>query len=394
MNHDLDHRYFEKDQTYDPFQPHEYLTNDLLTRLVLEDKVSLRRHAEFRNLVLFKYRGGYDFFRDEDCEIVKLCRGLVWNERTEKIVANVMPKFHNHFNYKPYELEGMFRDLPFTVWEKIDGSCVYAWWYGGRWQFSTLGSFDSEQSREARKVFEECCSYDRLNKDLTYAFEVIYPRNRIVLDYRGERSLRLLTCRNRETQEEYYNEHIPGISNAKRKDLGFEELLDVADSGSDMEGYVVGFHISHSQKPHYIPEVLRVKFKTRWYFERSKMIEHIWRGKFIRHLGKRDLEGHRFSQEELNNFGCPNVYRVIDETWNLVEGAVSGLIYQFADRKQQAEIINGLGVPRALKSALFASLDFRHSDKVRRLVWKAYSSDTVETIEESYKKNRRELCRV
>jgi RNA ligase len=52
----------------------------------------------------------------------------------------------------------------------------------GEWVLSTRGSFTSEQSIKGFEMLENY-NYEKLHKDYTYLFEIIYDQNRIVVDY-------------------------------------------------------------------------------------------------------------------------------------------------------------------------------------------------------------------
>ena len=63
----------------------------------------------------------------------------------------------------------------------------------GNWAIATRGSFTSEQAVEGTKMLRERIAEGfSPRKGVTYLFEIIYPENRIVLDYGGRRELILL----------------------------------------------------------------------------------------------------------------------------------------------------------------------------------------------------------
>ena len=70
----------------------------------------------------------------------------------------------------------------FDVYEKMDGSLGIFFYYEGGWIMATRGSFTSDQ---AVKGYEMMFNYDfdKLHKDYTYLFEIIYNENRIVVKY-------------------------------------------------------------------------------------------------------------------------------------------------------------------------------------------------------------------
>ena len=109
------------------------------------------------------------------------CRGLILNSRME-IVARPWKKFFN-FGERPLLFD---TDTPVEVTDKKDGSLgiLYRHPMTGDWMIATRGSFQSEQAIHATKVFQDRYSHIVLpDEGITALFEIIYPDNRIVLQY-------------------------------------------------------------------------------------------------------------------------------------------------------------------------------------------------------------------
>jgi RNA ligase len=79
----------------------------------------------------------------------------------------------------------------------MDGSLGILFNYEGEWVFATRGSFTSEQSVKGFEMLQKY-DYQKLHKDYTYLFEIIYNENRIVVKYLFE-DLVLLGMINTET---------------------------------------------------------------------------------------------------------------------------------------------------------------------------------------------------
>ena len=126
------------------------------------------------------------------------CRGLVTNSEG-KIIARPFRKFFNYEEYLDNAPE-MIPNEPFEVFEKMDGSLGILFNYKGDWIMATRGSFTSEQSI---KGFDMLMKYDyeRLPKNFTYLFEILYSENRIVCQYDYE-DLVLLGLIETETEDE------------------------------------------------------------------------------------------------------------------------------------------------------------------------------------------------
>ena len=111
------------------------------------------------------------------CRELMIARGLVVRE-DGMIVARPLPKFFND-----YELKGAKPTGPFEVYEKLDGSCIIMGFYEGKPFFCTRGSFVSDQSIKAEEIYYSKYSNLELDHAYTYCFEIIYPKNKIVVDY-------------------------------------------------------------------------------------------------------------------------------------------------------------------------------------------------------------------
>lgn len=130
------------------------------------------------------------------------CRGLILDEDYE-IVARPWKKF---FNLGEVELGFQFTD-PVEVMDKADGSLGILYphivenveVFDIHWKVSTRGSFRSEQAIRATKMYRDKYSnFDPL-PGYTMLFEIIYPSNRIVLDYGDTEDLVLLGAVENET---------------------------------------------------------------------------------------------------------------------------------------------------------------------------------------------------
>ncbi len=118
----------------------------------------------------------------------------IWNEVTIKCRGMIMDKngkilerpFERFFNLG--ELEGRNISIPledFEVYDKLDGSLGILYWIGDKPFIATRGSFNSEQAIHGTEILYKKYShlFDRLSKSKTYLFEIIYPQNRVVVDY-------------------------------------------------------------------------------------------------------------------------------------------------------------------------------------------------------------------
>jgi RNA ligase len=173
-----------------------------------------------------------------------MCRGLVLNSDGD-IVARPFAKFFNASEHGPGEIP----ELPFEVYEKMDGSLGIFFWYayGGHLHpvFASRGSFTSEQALRGWELLQQH-SYRDLAYGHTHLFEIIYPENRIVVNYGSEEKLVLLsvivTADGREVPRKDIEEHL-GNHFDLVKGYNITESWEHLRSQNEpnREGYVIRF---------------------------------------------------------------------------------------------------------------------------------------------------------
>lgn len=208
---------------------------ELLQQMMAEGYIRTQVHPD-TDYTIYNYTAKVQYDRVWN-EVTLQCRGLVLDSEYNYI-ARPFAKF---FNWG--EMEGQnWPDEPMEVYEKMDGSLGILYWIGDEPYICTRGSFISEQSQEANRMLQTTYkdTIAQLKKDRTYLFEIIYPENRIVVDYADERKLVLLAIIDIETGKDLALEDI-GFPLVKRYDNihSLEGLL--ANQDDDREGYVVRF---------------------------------------------------------------------------------------------------------------------------------------------------------
>jgi RNA ligase len=167
-----------------------------LKRAVDERFITCRPHPENDDLVIWNYTNKclYDgAWRDNSTMIA---RGLI-TKRDGTLVARCMTKF---FNYEEYKFD--LPDEPYTVTEKMDGSMGVLYFLNNVPYIATRGSFESEQAIHATKILREKYSDYDFDPDYTYIFEIVYPENRVIVDYGDMDDLVLITVIHTETGDE------------------------------------------------------------------------------------------------------------------------------------------------------------------------------------------------
>lgn len=126
----------------------------------------------------------------------RICRGLIWNTETLEVVARPFAKFFNYGEPSAPKLKPTTRVLAF---DKLDGSLGILYSTPDGPAIATKNSFQSPQAVHATKVLQE--RYDGWEPPYgtTALFEIIYPDNRIVLDYHDVDDLFLLGIVNNDT---------------------------------------------------------------------------------------------------------------------------------------------------------------------------------------------------
>lgn len=168
-------------------------------------------------------------------DVTLACRGLVTDE-VGNVIAKPFNKFFNMDEGKHTPTED------FEVFEKMDGSLGIMFKYNGEMICATRGSFTSEQSKWMTNYAVEHHYQDIIVEGYTYLFEIIYPENRIVVDYEGQHGLVLLSIIKTDTGEEVpYDELFDGFVVVKKYDgiRDYSELKDKIEHNA--EGFVVRF---------------------------------------------------------------------------------------------------------------------------------------------------------
>ena len=163
---------------------------DKLDRYIRDGYISARRHPHLP-LTIYNYTPKTQWEHLWD-EVTKHCRGLIVDWRGD-IVGNCLVKF---FNYNEQNAQNIDTSGPVQVTDKLDGSYLAVCIYDSQIVTATRGSFESDQALVADQIIAATPEYQAalrlLCADSTAIFEVIYPENRIVLDYGTLRDIVLI----------------------------------------------------------------------------------------------------------------------------------------------------------------------------------------------------------
>lgn len=211
---------------------------DRFNAAVTEKRITKVIHPEFPYLI-WNYTPMTQYGRDWD-DITVMCRGLITTTDGE-IVARPFAKF---FNLEELGPEWKAPSDNFEVTTKEDGSLgiMYPTPTGRR--IATRGSFLSDQAIHANEVMVDWLQDPRWQCDrITYLFEIIYPQNRIVINYGDLDHLVLLAAIDIETGRdvalpEWYSPQVKKVM----VEVDEHELIRLKEADlPNSEGYVICF---------------------------------------------------------------------------------------------------------------------------------------------------------
>ncbi|AWK06993.1 2'-5' RNA ligase [Flavobacterium crocinum] len=179
------------------------MNTTLLKEMISANYVRVNKHPE-HDLYIYNYTQNAQFERIWN-EVTLACRGLILDEKGN-VIARPFPKF---FNLGEMENQ-VLPESAFEVYDKMDGSLGILYWIENVPFIASRGSFTSEQSDKANEMLHGKYkdSWSLLDKNKTYLFEIIYPENRIVLDYGASEELVLLAIIDTNSGEEFPLEDI------------------------------------------------------------------------------------------------------------------------------------------------------------------------------------------
>lgn len=320
--------------------------------------------SEDGRLTIYNYTETCAFDRCWDL-ITMSCRGLIQDQ--SHTVARPFPKF---FNLGEHESDSV-PDLPpvtdfYYVQDKLDGSLIITTMYGEDLIVATRGSFESDQAIHAREILHEVYPDWRPPKGWTVLFEILYPANRIVVDYGGTDDLVLLGAVNNLTGEDWPIENlhrlgwpgstVPLIAVTLRE---IEAIVKDPENGTNREGFVFVW-----------PRDGYPSFRLKMKFAQYVMLHKIVTGLSTTSIW-----------EALSNGQFVELLEVVPDEWhNVVRTTATDIIAGYnaiadqaefdlaavdwqASRKDQAEVVKTFQYPHLV----FAMLDNKPVDA---MIWK------------------------
>lgn len=352
------------------------LNLDKIHERVEQGYISVRPHPS-DSLRIFNYTSKTQIEAKWD-DVTMACRGLILDHRNN-VVARPFQKFFNVgeiavirnrtsslYGVKWKDFYSRLHTEPFKAYPKMDGSLgvVYLNPCNGFWEVATRGSFESPQAQKANTLLK---NYTKsiLRAGYTYLVEIIYPENRIVVDYKGREELLLLAAiRNKDGQDDW--EELERINKywftaiEPVEDLSYLSQLEAVEEKENEEGYVLVYPGLNN---------FRMKFKFSEYCRLHRIMT--------------DVTPKRVWEQLRNNVDLSTwLDKVPDEFYTYVEGIANGLLAEylridneakkkyrevmgFSTRKGQAQVLANY----PYRSLVFAMLDGKdYSENIWRLI--------------------------
>lgn len=190
----------------------------------------------YTNACQFKPLSAWNWFE-------RNARGLILNRETGEIVARPFRKFANYGQEMPKQGTRIVE-----VTEKIDGSLGILYWKDGDgWRIATRGSFSGDQAVWATDFFRRNWNWTPAYSDYTLLFEIVYPANRVVVNYGDLEELVLIGARHKEHGHEMYYQELKAIASKhgfmqpRTYDFSdWTQILEAAEAlSANEEGWVI-----------------------------------------------------------------------------------------------------------------------------------------------------------
>lgn len=357
---------------------YDYISLEELEKSILKGHVSAEHHPEYNNLIKYNYT---QLCQDEKGwnDTVNKCRGLIVDLVTNEIIAKPFIKF---FNFEEYNNSSDMFDcsnIPFNsnnikIYEKLDGSLGILYWINGIPYITTKGSFISNQGKHATKILHTKYKdvIQKLNPDITYLFEIIYPEDLHCITYKGVDDIFLIGMINTDTGENIPIENCDLEFSQPQiyKSIDWQNIRNII-SPEDKEGFVVLFDNHFRLKLKY-DEYLKLQSINSG-LSRRKIIEYYIEGREqeIKDLLKPLDEEHKLYYYKTIFKDLEELYaKIIDQAIKDLDGLV------FENKKEASKYILTCEYPHVM----FAIYNGKNPSKV---IWKLIKNIYKERNHES-----------
>lgn len=344
----------------------ELMSLDLLQDMIDQRMVSITQHPTDW-LWILNYSPVAQYSRTWN-QVTKQCRGLIVDannfERAD-VVARPFPKFMNVAEHAEDSEHGALPDRPFEVFEKMDGSLGILYQASDGPAIATRGSFSSDQALWATEFFRK--NYpDFVPAGLTLLFEIIYPSNRIVVDYGNAERLVLLACIDNETGGDWAIGDVAHPFEIVKRYDGLNDMAEILRLMAELDGNDEGFVLRFQPETPTSPSV-RVKAKGNEYVRLHRIVTGVNAKTIWEYVSAGQ------SLDELLD-------RVPDEFYSWVKNTASGLLAQHVDIFNAAHVeydnrpldVDRKTLAQSWQSSPYRGMLFRLLDgrSIDDLIWK------------------------
>lgn len=238
-------------------------------QLVTDKLLSVQKHNTL-DLLIWNYTQRTQFSKAWTEETM-MARGLI-TDLGGNIIARPFRKFFN-WEEKPEQIPD---ELP-IIYEKFDGSLGVQYYDGDKVCIATRGSFNSDQAKWATEwIQKKGLTRKDFEQGFTYLYEIIYPENRIVVNYGNRSELVLLAAIWTETGNEYGYAGDPMLTPEREGErlrlssavhLAYNDLSKIVEDTKNLDGNQEGYVFHWPFRNN-----LRVKMKGKEYVRLHRLI--------------------------------------------------------------------------------------------------------------------------
>lgn len=351
---------------------HELIDKDLLAEMYDGGYINLQVHPrEPLGILNYAKKTAWEGVWND---ATMKCRGLIYDMTTMEVLARPFEKFFNYGQLSDWTPPGG----PVVATDKQDGSLGILYPLpDGTWAVATRGSFASDQAVHATELFNRKYAHEvRLDPKITYLFEIIYPENRIVLDYGSKDDLILLGAVEIETGRQFtavealYIMRWTGMITETFRATTWEDALAM-EPRENAEGIVV----------HFLETGERVKLKQEDYVALHRIVtgltnRTVWeamsQGKTIMEIQEPLPEEFHPWVEEVATDLLQQAFEIQSEVWYEFDQILNGLPEGFT-RKDFALTVKD----HPLRAHLFRYLD---GESIWDIVWKQIKPPAVRSM--------------
>jgi len=329
----------------------KHLSTDL-QRMIDEGYIKAVKHPE-SDLWIYNYtpKTQYEKYWND---VTLSCRGRVLDQDFN----NIAVPFKKFFNWEEHQADHMpnIPQEPFEVFEKMDGSLGILYWLNDKPMICTRSSFASQQALTAsdwlHTRYKEAIKH--LQKGKTYLFEIIYPANKIVVDYGSKTGLFLLGIIDNKSEADLPLENI-GFPVVSRFD-GIKDIQQLKELNlTNSEGFVLKFQSG-----------FRVKVKFKEYFRLHQLITQFSNVSIWEHL-KSGASFNDFLKNVPDEFynWVKSIKEALEAQYLAIEAESKRVFKTFDTRKETAAYFKQQTYP----NILFSMLDNKdYSEQIWKMI--------------------------